>query len=240
VPSHVYRRLHLNLPGLPLGAAFSAETVMDAVARGVRGRKPESGIVYHAFVDMSGGSHDDATLGIAYKDNDGRAVLAHVMNQGPPPPFDPRAAVTRFATVCKEYGITRVVGDRYAGETFQLDFLKLGIAYEVAGLPASKIYEALEPSLNAREIILLDHPVLESQLLSLTWRGGKIDHPVGETDDFANAAAGALLLALDPIPEIDYSITEEERWQWRRMQMRPGEFYGFPEDEIGGNIFDKF
>ena len=27
------------------------------------------------------------------------------------------------------------------------------------------------------------------------WRGGRIDHPAGEHDDFANAAAGAVVLA---------------------------------------------
>ena len=213
---------------------------MDAVTRGVRIRKPEPGVIYHAFVDMSGGSHDDATLAIAYKDNDGRAVLACLMNQGQPVPFDPYAAVSRFAAVMREWGIHSTVGDRYAGQVFQIAYLKEHISYEVCALPASKLYESLEPSLNAHEIILLDHAVLESQLLSLTWRAGKIDHPVGETDDFANSAAGALLLALDPIPEIDYSMTEEERWSIRRMQMRPGEFYGFPEDEIGGNMFDRF
>src|SRR5207244_7704081 len=43
LPAHRYRRLHLNLPGLPEGAAFSAESVMNAVERGVRERAPEPG-----------------------------------------------------------------------------------------------------------------------------------------------------------------------------------------------------
>jgi hypothetical protein len=42
---------------------------------------------------------------------------------------------------------------------------------------------------------LLDIANLESQLLGLVWRGGKIDHPSGEHDDYANATAGALYLA---------------------------------------------
>lgn len=44
----------------------------------------------------------------------------------------------------------------------------------------------------AREVILLDVPVLEQQLLGLVWRGGKIDHPHGEHDGWANAAAGVV------------------------------------------------
>ena len=35
--------------------------------------------------------------------------------------------------------------------------------------------------------VLPDVPELEQQLLGLVWRGGKIDHPQGEHDDFSNA-----------------------------------------------------
>jgi hypothetical protein len=236
LPAHVYRRLHLNLPGLPEGSAFTAESIMEAVARGVTIRHPEYGIQYYGFVDMSGGSHDDAVLGIAYEDADGRSVLARLLDQGPPAPFDPRKAVERFVPVLKEYGITQVVGDKYAGETFLHDFLRHGISYEVCALPAHKLYEALEPSLNAHEIVLLDHPECESQFLGLVWRGGKIDHPPGgEKDDFANAATGALLLARQG-PVIDTTMTDEEAWALQRLLRHPGEITGLDPSEIGGNF----
>ena len=45
---------------------------------------------------MSGGSSDDAVLGIAHTDQEGRLVLDRLMDQGAKPPFDPRAAVERF------------------------------------------------------------------------------------------------------------------------------------------------
>src|SRR5262249_3314615 len=35
LPAHKYRRLHLNLPGLPEGSAFQPEPVMDAIERGM-------------------------------------------------------------------------------------------------------------------------------------------------------------------------------------------------------------
>ncbi len=192
LPAHKYRRLHLNLPGLPEDSAFTAEMVMGAVERGVKVRPPEDGIDYCAFVDMSGGSHDDATLGIAHRDQEGRAILDRIMNQGQRPPFDPRKAVERFAGVLKDYRISSVVGDRYAGETFREDFRGHGIEYNVSKLTKSQLYESLEPRLNAHEVVLLDHPLLESQLLALMWRGGKIDHPMGEHDDFGNAVAGVV------------------------------------------------
>lgn len=49
LPSHKYRRLHLNLPGSPEGSAFSAEKIMNSAERGVSVRLAEKGITYHAL-----------------------------------------------------------------------------------------------------------------------------------------------------------------------------------------------
>jgi hypothetical protein len=195
LPAHKYRRLHLNLPGLPEGSAFQPEPIMDAVARGITMRSREPGIRYFGFVDMSGGSADDAVLAIAHQDANGVVVLDYVVNQGPPPPFDPRKAVKRFVDVLRDYRITSITGDRYAGETFRADFQQAGISYRTSERTTSEYYEALEPLLNGGKVILVDVPVLEQQLLGLAWRGGKIDHPNGEHDDWANAAAGAVVTA---------------------------------------------
>jgi hypothetical protein len=197
LPAHKYRRLHLNLPGLPEGSAFQVEPVADAIERGTLTRSPEPGVEYEGFVDMSGGSSDDAVLAVGYRDPEGRAVLSALQNQGPPPPFDPRAAVDRFVVTLKAYGVQTVNGDAYAGETFRKDFERHGIGYHVVDRTRSELYEALEPRLNAREVILLDVPLLEQQLLGLIWRGSKIDHPNGEHDDWANAAAGVVVTLLD-------------------------------------------
>jgi hypothetical protein len=196
LPAHKFRRLHLNLPGLPEGSAFTAEMVMGAIERGVRIRLPGEESSHVAFVDMSGGSSDDAVLAIAHKDPDGFALRDRLVDQGQRPPFDPRKAVTRFVEVLKEYGIKSVTGDKYAGETFVNAFKDEGIAYRVSKLSKHELYEALEPRLNGSNVALLDHSELESQLLSLVWRGNRIDHPGGEHDDFANAAAGAVELAI--------------------------------------------
>jgi hypothetical protein len=63
-----------------------------------------------------------------------------------PPPFDPRQAVERFVAVIREYGCaSHVCGDKYAGQTFLHDFMRLGIAYDVSVPTGSKMYEAVEP-----------------------------------------------------------------------------------------------
>ena len=177
LPAHKYRRLHLNLPGLPEGSAFQPEPIMDAVARGTSIRPAEAGVSYHAFVDMSGGSSDDAVLGVAHRERDGRVVLDALVDQGGRPPFDPNAAVARFVAVLREYRISRVTGDRHAGRTFAAQFEQSGISYAVADRNKSQLYEAFEPVLNSHRAVLLDVPTLEQQLLGLVWRGGRIDHP---------------------------------------------------------------
>jgi len=144
---------------------------------------------------MSGGSSDDAVLAISHEDASGRVVLDRVLNQGQPPPFDPRRAVERFVAVLREYRVASVIGDKYGGETFTFDFQNAGISYRVSEQTKSELYEALEPLLNGGKVLLLDTPTLEQQLLGLVWRGGKIDHASGEHDDWANAAAGAICAA---------------------------------------------
>ena len=192
LPTHKYRRLHLNLPGTPDGAFYDANAIMDAIVNGRKSLPLQSEVTYVAFVDMSGGSSDDACLAIAHKSDEGRAVLDVLVKQNGNAPFNPRHAVTKFVKILKRYGISKVTGDAYAGETFKSDFEDEGITYIKSPQTKSQLYEALEPRLNAGEIELLDHPVLQEQLLTLVMRGSRIDHQPGDHDDFANAAAGAI------------------------------------------------
>jgi hypothetical protein len=189
LPSARYRRLHLNLPGAPQGAAFDQSKIFACVAAARHSLPPEDGRKYRAFVDMSGGSSDDAVIAIAH--TEGRVVvLDRLEKQGGRPPFNPRNAVSQFATLLKEYGIGRVYGDSFAGNTFRSDFEAHGVAYVPCPRPKSDLYELLEAPLNAGEIELLDSPTLIEQATCLVWRGQRIDHEAGGHDDWINAAAG--------------------------------------------------
>jgi hypothetical protein len=116
--------------------------------------------------------------------------------------------VTDFAGLLRAYGISRITGDRYAGEWPRERFAVHGIQYEPSELTKSDIYRELLPLLNGGRARLLDHPRLASQLCSLerrTMRGGRdsIDHRPGGHDDVANAAAGALVaVASDVRPSL--------------------------------------
>lgn len=194
LPSHKYRRLHLNLPGAPNGAYLDQCRIIDAIETGIRVRQWQEGIVYHAFVDMSGGSSDDACLAIAHVEGT-TVVLDLIVKQNGSPPFNPRSAVAKFCSILDEWGIASVTGDAYAGDTFRHDFEERGIRYVKSRLDKTEIYKSLEPRLNAGEVRLLDVPELTEQLLTLVVKGAHIDHETGSHDDWANAAAGALGVA---------------------------------------------
>ena len=178
--------------------AFISREAVDAVtAQGVFERPPMLGESFFAFVDPSGGSADSMTLAISHLEN-GRAILDAVREVRPP--FSPEFVVSEFAKLLKQYSISSVVGDRYAGEWPRERFLVHGIEYRCSDKPKSELYRDLLPLINSAQIELLDHQKLIAQLCSLerrSGRGGKdtIDHPPSAHDDVANCVAGALVLA---------------------------------------------
>jgi len=201
LPSNRYRRLHLNLPLTLDGQYFSAEK-LDAVIPARRthiapvadlnGTRPR----YCAFVDMSGGSQDDAVLGIAHWDpRDQRTRLNCLTAQSGGKPFNPRHAIEKFAAILKNYNCGHVTGDRLAGNTFVADFAEHGIGYVPSQYTRSELYEMAEPLINSGLVELLDHDRMREQFLGLVQRGERIDHVPGEHDDYANSAAGAVVLA---------------------------------------------
>ncbi len=189
LPTHKFRRLHLNLPGAPEGAFLDQGKVLAAIVSGRRSLPPQPGVQYHSFCDLSGGSSDDAVLAIGHAE-DRTFVLDLVDAQAGRPPFDPRQAVVKFVTLLRLYGCNAVWGDDYAGQTFKGDFAVGRITYRSPVPSKSELYEKFEPQLNAGEVELLDQATAQEQFCTLVMRGAKIDHPSGEHDDYANAIAG--------------------------------------------------
>jgi hypothetical protein len=121
-------------------------------------------------------------------------VIDRIEQQADAKPFNPRIAVVKFAAVMREYHLSRIMGDCYAGVTFRSEFMAHSIGYTVCPWSKSELYEALEPAINAGEVELLDEPKLQEQLLTLARRGAKIDHEPNGHDDWANAVAGVVWL----------------------------------------------
>ncbi|MBJ7410847.1 MAG: hypothetical protein JHD15_10880 [Phenylobacterium sp.] len=171
------------------------EVVEACVSPGVRERGFITGFDYRAFVDPSGGVNDAMTLAIAHREGE-TGVLDAVRERKAP--FSPEAVVADFCDLLKRYGISRVTGDRYAGEWPREQFRKHGVEYEVADKPRSDLYRDLLPALNSVQVDLLDVDTIATQLCSLerrVARGGResIDHPPNGHDDLANAVAGVLV-----------------------------------------------
>src|SRR5262249_13924766 len=153
---------------------------------------PMSAMRYYGFVDPSGGSADSMTLVIGHREED--IVIVDAIREWKPP-FSPEDVVMEFAELLKSYRISRITGDRYAGEWPRDRFREHGIVYEPAQKPKSDLYRDLLPAINSRKLDLLDDTRLLTQLVSLerrTARGGRdsIDHAPGAHDDLANAVAG--------------------------------------------------
>lgn len=174
------------------------ELVNAAVDTGVTVRPPMSGPSYFAFVDSAGGTGKDAfTLGIAHREQQ-RVILdcAHEVK----PPFSAESAVEDCARIVKEYGLTHVVGDKWAKGFVEQGFSRHGIQYKYSERTRSEIYLETLPLFTSGKIRLLDNARLVTQFANLertTHASGRdnVNHRKHAHDDLANAVAGALVLA---------------------------------------------
>ena len=201
------------------------EAVEACVSLGVHERQPITAASYFAFVDPSGGSADSMTIAIGHRDDD-LTVIDAVRERRPP--FSPEDVVQEFAALLKSYGISKVTGDRYAGEWPRERFAVHNIEYDPAAKPKSDLYRDVLPAINSRKIDLLDHDRLVNQIIGLerrTARGGRdsIDHAPGAHDDLANVCAGvAALLASDSTgyDETMSWVGDFSDADWRAMRLR--------------------
>jgi len=191
---------------------FVPEEVVDAlIERGVFRKARDSRITYRAFVDPSGGSQDSFTLAIGHVEGEDRVL--DVLEEWKPP-FKLKAVVKEVCKLCKDYGISRVKGDNYAGDWPKEEFKSHGITYEKCEKRKTDLYRDALPLLHTGNAFLLDNRKMKVQICSLERRlsrGGRftIDHPPGGHDDLANAALGlaaTLPARLVKITESDYIV----------------------------------
>ncbi len=209
--------------------AFVTEDIV-AAAVSVRGwNAPEEGVRYFAFCDPAGGSGSDSmTLAIAHADYARRKVVLDLL-VGVEPPFEPGIVVATFVGHLQRYGLRFVEGDRYAGD-WPLDrFRAHGVGYMPSEQTKAQIYKDWLPALMERCVDIPDDKKLKSQLLALDRKpsrsGDIIDHPKNGHDDYANAAAGALLKAYTIGLKI--KPAESEKPQGTLLEQRQREFQAY-------------
>src|SRR5439155_25411770 len=180
-----------------------------------------AGIRYVGFCDPSGGSRGSFTAGVAHADGD-KAVLDALREKKAP--LSPDTVVEEYAALFRSYGITSIRGDRYSGEFVRELFRKRAVEYRPSDQGKSDIYLTALPAINSGLVDLLDNKHLLSQLTALerrTARGGRdsVDHPPNAHDELANAACGALIVALqkprweEPM-EIGLPVVGGDAVQW--------------------------
>jgi hypothetical protein len=175
-----------------LSTLLDPEAIQACVATDRLELPPVSGIQYKAFVDPSGGRRDAFTLAIGHKDGE-RGVVDVI--RAWPAPFNPSGVVAECADLLDAYRVSRIFGDRYAGEWPREAFREHGIQYALAERNRSELYLAMVAFANGARIELPDDPALLSELRMLERRRGpsgkdRVDHPSGRHDDRANAVAG--------------------------------------------------
>lgn len=180
-----------------LSLLFDPEQVAACVnAERPRELPPREGVRYVAFTDPSGGRSDAFTCAVAHAEGtgDARPCIVDVVRRWPAP-FNPSGVVAECADLLRRYGVSRVTGDRFAGEWPREQFRAHRVEYEVAPLDRSALYLALLPVVNARQVELPEDPVLLRELRGLERQRGssgrdRVDHRRGAHDDSANAVAG--------------------------------------------------
>jgi hypothetical protein len=116
-------------------------------------------------------------------------------------PCNPASAAEQVAALLKSYRLRETTGDCYAAGFAINAFAAHGVKLRHANRDRSGFYLETLPLFTSGRIRLLDSKRLVTQLASFerrTMPGGKdrVDHPIGGSDELANACAGTVTLAI--------------------------------------------
>ncbi|MBA7497178.1 hypothetical protein ES702_07789 [subsurface metagenome] len=198
---------------------------------------PVEGVKYYAFIDSSSGILDSFALGISHRDErTGRILLD--CNREIKPPFKPSSAIKELADVIKSYGVSFVVGDKFALGFVREMFQDNSIMFQSSELTTSENFLNFLPLVSNLNCEILDDKRLIFQLRSLERRTGRfgkdqVSHPPGQHDDLAIAAVGSCLLASEASKGDLADIT------LKVMEKREDEFLT-PEEKFDRQVMGMF
>jgi hypothetical protein len=201
--SEYYAEFRLDLEG------FLSREHVEAATGDYEILPPQSGVIYKAFTDPSGGKNDFMTMAVGHSEN-GIVVIDRIETRKPP--FSPETTVEEFAVILRDYRCHEVIGDRFGGEWVESQFRKQGIVYRQSALSKSDLYVNALPLFTMSKILLPKDKELEDEIIGLerkTLMNGKqeISHAIGYHDDKVNSALGC---AVSVYKEISQAPTEEE------------------------------
>jgi hypothetical protein len=175
-------------------ALFDPAAIDACVAPGRRELPPQTGLVYRAFVDVSGGRHDAFALCIGHRA--GELIVLDLLRAWSSP-FHPSGVVSEAAALLRQYGVMRVRGDDFGAEWTVEAFRANGITYERSIPNRSDLFLGLLAPVNSRAVELLDDPALRRELCGLERRRGlagrdRVVPAPHEHDDRAVSVAGCV------------------------------------------------
>lgn len=173
------------------------ELIELAIDQGIAVRPPRPGLRYFAFTDPSGGRGDFFTAAISHAEGDVMILDCLLERRAP---FNPSEVVSEIAALLRSYGIKEITGDKYAAEWVVEAFTKQRVKYNSSDRDRSSIYLDALPLFTTGRARLVDNQRLMHQFAGLERRTSRVgrdlvDHPPNGSDDCANSAAGALVLA---------------------------------------------
>jgi hypothetical protein len=165
---------------------------------------------YAAFCDPAGGTGADSfTLAIGHRLHDKAQTVVIDALRERKPRFVPAQVIAEYAELLRQFRITEVRGDRFAGGFHADEWQRHGIAFVPCERTTSENYLHALPMLLARRVRLIDNATLRSQLTSLERQVSAVDretvsHPQSASahDDCATAVCG--LLSMSGRPDYDY------------------------------------
>jgi hypothetical protein len=214
-----------------VSAFLPAVWIDEAAVAGRHELPPMAGVTYHATSDPSGGGGDAFTVSIQHVEGEGeeRRLVQDVMRgwgrvHGQAP--DLKRVVREIVALCKRYGVTMIVGDRYSASWVSQTFQSAGLMYRPTELDKARAYAEAEPFFAQGRVVLLDHPLMARELKTLERRtraGGRdvIDHPRGGHDDYANVICLGVALAELASDAHDLGISLGE-WSGDRRELARG------------------
>jgi len=121
-----------------------------------------------------------------------------------------------ISAICKEYDVQEVEADQYAFQPLKEIFEQFGITLKervYSQTYKKQIYFNIKRLIHSQQIDLLDHPKAPKELKELVVEqtaGGhvKIGHPIGGSDDYADAIAMSAFAAIEGAGSLGFSFND--------------------------------
>jgi hypothetical protein len=191
------------------------DKIASAVDVGITTRQPVRGVAYRCFFDSASGVGTDRFAAVwGHREND-TVVIDHVYVRRPP--FDFSQTLGEFACICRNFGVTEVVSDRYSIGALISECQRNGLTHKPSDLNKSQLYLHSLPQLTSGRVRLPDIPEIVNEFCSLERRTGsegrdKVDARGNKPEDVANATAGCIWLLSQPMTSGDAWMALIECW----------------------------